>query len=141
MTGVPPNSTPGGRGREVADASFLAAAASELAGIEFGNRHREGTALRLEIGTLHLGHDGFVDAGALFTFADTASACDTTRAVRACCTTAEAKISYLAPVTEGALSPPSRILTASRGLVAATVSIHCDEVHGAQAVFTFAMLP
>lgn len=96
--------------------------------------------MELEIGPQHLDHEGFVASGVLFTLADTALACDITRSLREHCTTAEAKISYLAPVTKGVLSARSRIVRAGSRLVVAAVSVRCGDEHVAEALFTFAVL-
>ena len=123
-----------------ADAPSLAGAPADLVGIEFGEDRGDGAALRLEIGPRHLDHEGAVASGVRFTLADTALACDITRALRAHCTTAEAKISCLAPATAGVLTARSRIVRAGRAIVAAAVSVHCGEEHVAEALFTFVVL-
>ncbi len=113
---------------------------NKLVGIEFVARHADGVTLRLRLRDDHLNGAGVVHGGAMFTLADAAVGYAITMIVGKRCTTAELKINYLKPATEGVLTARSRILRAGRRLVVARVAVHCGDQHVAEAITTFAVL-
>ena len=120
--------------------SFMTAPFNRLLGIEFGEYHEDGVTLRLALEPHHLNGAGVVHGGVMLTLADAALGFGIARATGQRCTTAEIKINYLRPVTEGALSARSRILRAGRKLVVARAEVHCGDKHVAEVLTTFAVL-
>ena len=112
----------------------------EVVGIEFGEQHEDGVTLRLTLRDEHLNTAGVVHGGVTFTLADSAVGHAVTRIVGERCTTAELKINFLKPATEGVLTARSRILRKGRRLVVARAEVHCGDAHIAEVLTTFAVL-
>lgn len=120
--------------------SFMTAPFNRLLGIEFGEYHEDGVTLRLPLQPHHLNGAGVVHGGVMLTLADAALGFGIARATGRRCTTAEIKINYLRPVTEGVLSARSRILRAGRKLVVARAEVFCGDKHVAEVLTTFAVV-
>ena len=120
--------------------SYMTAPFNRLLGIEFGEYHDDGVTLRLPLSSRHYNGAGVVHGGVMLTLADAALGFAIARAVGSRCTTAELKINYLRPVTEGILEARSRILRAGRKLVVARAEVICERKHVAEVLTTFAVL-
>lgn len=120
--------------------SFMTAPFNRLLGIEFGQYHEDGVTLQLSLLPHHLNGAGVVHGGVMLTLADAALGFGIARATGRRCTTAEIKINYLRPVTEGVLSARSRILRAGRKLVVARAEVFCGDKHVAEVLTTFAVV-
>lgn len=113
---------------------------NEVVGIEFGEQHEDGVTLHLKLRDEHLNSAGVVHGGVTFTLADSAVGYAVTRIVGKRCTTAELKINFLKPATQGVLTARSRILRKGRRLVVARAEVHCGGAHIAEVLTTFAVL-
>ncbi len=120
--------------------AFMTSPFNLLVGIEFGEYHDDGVSLRLPLVAHHLNGAGVVHGGVMLTLADAALGFGIARTVGKRCTTAELKINFLRPVTEGVLVARSRILRAGRKLVVARAEVMCAGKHVAEALTTFAVL-
>lgn len=120
--------------------SFMTSPFNRLVGVEFGAYHDDGVTLTLPVAAEHLNGAGVVHGGVMLTLADAALGFAIARAVGGRCTTAEIKINYLRPVSEGTLSARSRIIRKGRRLVVARAEIHCGKSQVAEVLSTFAVL-
>ena len=120
--------------------SFMTAPFNRLLGIEFGEYHDDGVTLRLPLAPHHLNGARVIHGGVMLTLADAALGFGVARATGQRCTTAEIKINYLRPVTEGVLTARSKILRAGRKLVVARAEVFCQGKHVAEVLTTFAVL-
>ena len=120
--------------------SFMTAPFNRLLGVEFGEYHDDGVSLRLPLVAHHHNGAGVVHGGVMLTLADAALGFGIARAVGKRCTTAELKINFLRPVSEGELVARSKILRAGRKLVVARAELMCVDKHVAEVLATFAIL-
>ncbi len=108
--------------------------------MEIVELHEDGATVRLDVRPEHLNVDGVVHGGVTFTLADSSLGIGIHKALRRPCTTAEMKINYLRPVTEGELTARSRILKAGRKLVVARAEVLAGSKQVAEVLATFALL-
>ena len=120
--------------------TFMTAPFNRLLGVEFGGYHDDGVSLRLPVVAHHRNGAGVVHGGAMLTLADAALGFGIARAVGKRCTTAELKINFLRPVSDGELVARCRILRAGRKLVVARAELMCEGKHVAEVLATFAVL-
>lgn len=120
--------------------SFMTAPFNRHLGIEFVGYHADGVSLRLRVRPHHQNGAGVVHGGVMLSLADTALGFGIARAVGSRCTTAELKINYLRPVTEGVLQARSRVIRAGRKLVVARAEVRCGPKQVAEVLTTFAVL-
>ncbi len=109
-------------------------------GIEPVEFHEDGATLRLAVSEKHLNVDGVVHGGAIFTLADSALGYGISKVLGKRCTTAEMKVNYLRPVTDGVMTARSRIIRDGRRLVVARAEVYCAGSQVAEALATFAVL-
>lgn len=109
-------------------------------GVEFGEYHGDGVTLLLRVEPRHQNGAGVVHGGVMLTLADVALSFAIARTVGSRCTTAEIKINYLRPVTDGILAARSRILRVGRKLVVARAEVRCGGKRVAEVLATFAVL-
>ena len=120
--------------------SFISAPFNRFLGIEFGGYHGDGVALRLPVSCNHHNGAAVVHGGVILSLADAALGFGIARTVGKRCTTAELKINYLRPVTEGVLEARSHIIRAGRKLVVARAEVRCGNKQVAEVLTTFAVL-
>ena len=120
--------------------TFMTAPFNRLLGVEFGENHDDGVSLHLPLVAHHRNGAGVVHGGVMLTLADAALGFGIARAVGKRCTTAELKINFLRPVSDGVLVARSRVLRAGRKLVVARAELMCAGKHVAEVLATFAVL-
>lgn len=120
--------------------SYMESPFNRVLGIEFGEYHGDGVSLRLPVSARHLNGAGVVHGGVILTVADAAISFGIARSVGCRCTTAEIKINFLRPVTQGVLVARSRVLRAGRKLAVARGTVTVGERQVAEVLTTFAVL-
>ena len=120
--------------------SFMGSPFNRHLGVEFGEYHGDGVTLLLRVEPRHQNGAGVVHGGVMLTLADVALSFAIARTVGSRCTTAEIKINYLRPVTDGILAARSRILRVGRKLVVARAEVRCGGKRVAEVLATFAVL-
>ncbi len=120
--------------------TFMTSPFNRLVGIEFGEYHADGVTLVLPVSEHHQNGAGVVHGGVMLTLADAALGFGIARSVGRRCTTAELKINYLRPVTQGVLKARSLVIRAGRKLVVARAEVRCEGKHVAEVLSTFAVL-
>ncbi len=120
--------------------SFMTSPFNRLVGVQFGAYHDDGVTLTLPLAPTHRNGAGVVHGGVILTLADAALGFGIARATGGRCTTAEIKINYLRPATDGVLSARSRIIRRGRTLVVARAEVHCGDKQVAEVLSTFAVL-